>query len=222
MVIKKSVKYLIVFIIIFVLGIITGAALMPVVFNKVEGNPYSIDVLAQRVYNTHLLKNAGLTPDQMDMVNMLSAKYVLKYTAERDMFMAKRRTLYSDFKFDLDKILTPAQYAGFVNKSDALIKERELYNKALEDKWRAEREKSKDEKLQSAGYDQKLKYITLSVPAGNIIPKDLKDADNQNKAAFDFLNRYMIDRVKYNWGTYTVYHEVTNDKDIIKAEDLEP
>ncbi len=32
----------------------------------------------------------------------------------------------------------------------------------------------------------------------------------------------MIDRVKYNWSTYTVYHEVTNDKDIIKEEDIEP
>ena len=220
MTVKKSIKFIFAFLTIFFLGALTGAAIMPVIFNKVDGNPYSISVLSERIYNTHLLKNAGLTPDQKAALDELSAEYVLKYTAERDMFMAKRRTLYSDFKFDLDKILTPAQYAGFVNKSDALIKERELYNKALEDKWRAEREKSKDEKLQSAGYDQKLKYITLSVPAGNIIPKDLKDADNQNKAAFDFLNRYMIDRVKYNWGTYTVYHEVTNDKDIIKAEDL--
>ena len=114
---------------------------MPVVFNKVGGNPYSINVLSERIYNTHLLKNAGLTPDQKAALDELSAKYVLKYTAERDMFMAKRRTLYSNFKFDVDKILTPAQYTSFVNKSDALIKERERYNKSVEEKWRAERAK---------------------------------------------------------------------------------
>lgn len=222
MIVKKYIKFIFAFMNIFLLGVLTGAAIMPVVFNKVEGNPYSINVLSERIYNIHLLKNAGLTPDQKAAVDELSAKYVLKYTAERDMFMAKRKTLYGDFKFDLDKILTPAQYAGFVNKSDALIKERELYNKSLEDKWREERAKSKNEKLQSAGYEQRLRYITLSVPAGNIIPNDLKDADKQNKAVFDFLNRYMIDRVKYNWGTYIVYHEVTNDKDIIKEEDIEP
>ncbi len=136
--------------------------------------------------------------------------------------MAKRRTLYSNFKFDVDKILTPAQYTSFVNKSDALIKERERYNKSVEEKWRAERAKKTNAKLQSAGYEQKLKYITISVPTEDIIPKDLKDADKQNKAVFDFLNRYMIDRVKYNWDTYHVYHEVTNYKDIIKTEDVEP
>lgn len=222
MTVKKSIKFIFAFLTIFFLGALTGAAIMPVIFKKVEGNPYSINVLSERIYNTHLLKNAGLTPDQQAALDELAAKYVLKYTEERNMFMAKRRTLYSDFKFDLDKILTPAQYAGFVNKSDALIKERELYNIAVEDKWRAEKAKSKDAKLQSAGYEQKLKYITLPIPAGSIIPNDLKDADNQNKAAFDFLNRYMIDRVKYKWGTYTVYHEVTNDKDIIKEEDIEP
>ncbi len=222
MAVKKSIKFIFAFLTIFFLGALTGAAIMPVIFNKVEGNPYSINVLSERIYNTHLLKNAGLTPDQKAALDKLSAKYVLKYTAERDMFMAKRRTLYSNFKFDLDEILTPSQYAGFVNKSDALIKERELYNKSLEEKWHAERAKNKDEQLQSAGYEQKLKYLTLSIPAGNIIPNDLKDADNQNKASFDFLNRYMIDRVKYNWNTYTVYHEVTNDKDIIKEEDIEP
>lgn len=222
MTVKKSIKFISAFLTIFFLGALTGASIMPVIFNKVEGNPYSIDVLSERIYNTQLLKNAGLTPDQKAALDELSAEYVLKYTAERDMFMAKRRTLYGDFKFDLNKILTPSQYAGFVNKSDALIKERDLYNKSLEDKWRAERAKNENKQLQSAGYEQKLKYITLSVPAGNIIPNDLKDADNQNKAVFDFLNRYMIDRVKYNWGTYTVYHEVTNDKDIIKSEDIEP
>ena len=222
MTVKKSIKFISAFLTIFFLGALTGASIMPVIFNKVGGNPYSIDVLSERIYNTQLLKNAGLTPDQKAALDELSAEYVLKYTAERDMFMAKRRTLYGDFKFDLNKILTPSQYAGFVNKSDALIKERDLYNKSLEDKWRAKRAKNENKQLQSAGYEQKLKYITLSVPAGNIIPKDLKDADNQNKAVFDFLNRYMIDRVKYNWDTYTVYHEVTNDKDIIKSEDIEP
>ena len=222
MTVKKSIKFTLAFVTIFVLGALTGAALMPVIFNKVEGNPYSINVLSERIYNTNLLKNAGLTPDQEAAVDELSAEYVLKYTAERDMFMAKRRTLYGEFKFDLNKILTTSQYDNFVNKSDALIKERELYSKALEDKWRAERAKKTDEKLQSAGFEQKLKYITLSVPAQDIIPQNLNAAANQDKANFDFLNRYMIDRVKYKWGTYTVYHEVTNEKDILKSEDIIP
>ena len=222
MTVKKSIKFIFAFLTIFFLGALTGASIMPVVFNKVGGNPYSINVLSERIYNTHLLKNAGLTPDQKAALDELSAKYVLKYTAERDMFMAKRRTLYSNFKFDVDKILTPAQYTSFVNKSDALIKQRERYNKSVEEKWRAERAKKTNAKLQSAGYEQKLKYITISVPTEDIIPKDLKDADKQNKAVFDFLNRYMIDRVKYNWDTYHVYHEVTNYKDIIKTEDVEP
>lgn len=220
MVIKKSVKYLIVFIIIFVLGIITGAALMPVVFNKVEGNPYSIDVLAQRVYNTHLLKNAGLTPDQMDMVNMLSAKYVLKYTAERDMFMAKRRTLYSEFKFELEKILTVAQYSSYRNKSDALISQRDQYSKAMEEKWRAEEAKKTQERLADKGFENKLRSITLTIPAGQIIPENLQAADKVDRQTFDFLNRYMIDRVKNNWDTYKVYHEL--DFETIKTEDVEP
>ncbi len=220
MIIKKTVKFIFAFLTIFILGALTGASLMPIVFNKTAGNPYSINVLSDRIYNTHLLKNAGLTPDQKVALDELSAEYVLKYTAERDMFMAKRRTLYSEFKFDLEKILTSSQYASFVNKSDNLIKERELYNKGIEDKWRAERNKKTDKQLQLSGYEKKLKYITLSVPADNIIPNELEEINN--KATFDFLNRYMIDRVKYNWSTYTVYHEVTNDKDINIEEDIEP
>ncbi len=220
MVIKKPVKYLIVFIIIFILGIITGAALMPVVFNKVEGNPYSIDVLAQRVYNTHLLKNAGLTPDQMDMVNMLSAKYVLKYTAERDMFMAKRRTLYSEYKFELAKILTSEQFSNYANKSDALISQREQYSKSMEEKWRAENAKQTQERLADKGFENKLRSITLTIPAGQIMPENLQAADKVDRQTFDFLNRYMIDRVKNNWDTYKVYHEL--DFETIKTEDVEP
>ena len=121
MTVKKSIKFIFAFLTIFFLGALTGAAIMPVIFNKVDGNPYSISVLSERIYNTHLLKNAGLTPDQKAALDELSAEYVLKYTAERDMFMAKRRTLYSDFKFDLDKILTPAQYAGFESKKGSFI-----------------------------------------------------------------------------------------------------
>ena len=60
------------------------------------------------------------------------------------------------------------------------------------------------------------------MPAQEIIPQNLNAAANQDKADFDFLNRYMIDRVKYKWGTYTVYHEVTNEKDILKSEDIIP
>ena len=99
MTVKKSIKFIFAFLTIFFLGALTGASIMPVVFNKVGGNPYSINVLSERIYNTHLLKNAGLTPDQKAALDELSAKYVLKYTAERDMFMAKRRTLCSNFKF---------------------------------------------------------------------------------------------------------------------------
>ena len=54
------------------------------------------------------------------------------------------------------------------------------------------------------------------------MPQDLNAAANQDKEDFDFLNRYMIDRVKYKWGTYTVYHEVTNGKDILQSEDIIP
>ncbi len=78
MAVKKSIKFIFAFLTIFFLGALTGAAIMPVIFNKVEGNPYSINVLSERIYNTHLLKNAGLTPDQKAALDELSAKYVFK------------------------------------------------------------------------------------------------------------------------------------------------
>lgn len=220
MAVKKSVKFITVFIVIFVLGVITGAALMPVVFNKVEGNPYSIDVLSSRVYNTHILKNAGLTPDQMQEVDMLSAKYVLKYTAERDMFMAKRRTLYSEFKYELASILTQEQFANYTNKSDALISQREQYSKAMEEKWKEEHKKQVRQRLVDTGYKDRLKSITITIPAGQIMPENLQDADKVDRQTFDFLNRYMIDRVKNNWDTYKVYHEMNFDT--IQTDEIEP
>lgn len=220
MAVKKSVKFIAVFIVIFVLGVVTGAALMPVVFNKVEGNPYSIDVLSSRVYNTHILKNAGLTPDQLNAVDMLAAKYVLKYTAERDMFMAKRRTLYSEFKYELSDILTNEQFANYSNKSDALISQREQYSKSMEEKWKEEHEKQVKERLADTGYRDKLKSITITIPTVEIMPENLQAADKVDKQSFDFLNRYMIDRVKNNWDTYKVYHEMNFDT--IKTEEIEP
>lgn len=220
MAVKKSVKFIAVFIVIFVLGVITGAALMPVVFNKVEGNPYSIDVLSSRVYNTHILKNAGLTPDQVQEVDMLAAKYVLKYTAERDMFMAKRRTLYSEFKYELANILTREQFANYANKSDALIGQREQYSKTMEEKWKEEHKKQVKERLADSGYKDKLKSITITIPAGQIMPENLQAADKVDRQTFDFLNRYMIDRVKNNWDTYKVYHEMNFDT--IQPDEIEP
>ena len=220
MAVKKSVKFIAVFIVIFVLGVITGAALMPVVFNKVEGNPYSIDVISSRVYNTHILKNAGLTPDQVQEVDMLAAKYVLKYTAERDMFMAKRRTLYSEFKYELANILTREQFANYANKSDALISQREQYSKTMEEKWKEEHKKQVKERLADSGYKDKLKSITITIPAGQIMPENLQDADKVDQQTFDFLNRYMIDRVKNNWDTYKVYHEMNFDT--IQLDEIEP
>lgn len=219
MAVKKSVKFIAVFIVIFVLGVITGAALMPVVFNKVDGNPYSIDVLSSRVYNTHILKNAGLTPDQVQEVDMLAAKYVLKYTAERDMFMAKRRTLYSEFKYELANILTREQFANYANKSDALISQREQYSKTMEEKWKEEHKKQVKERLADSGYKDKLKSITITTPAGQIMPENLQDADKVDQQTFDFLNRYMIDRVKNNWDTYKVYHEMNFDT--IQPDEIE-
>lgn len=220
MAVKKSVKYITVFVVIFMLGAVTGAALMPVVFNKVEGNPYSIEVLGSRVYNTHLLKNAGLTPDQVKAVDMLAAKYVLKYTAERDMFMAKRRTLYSEFKYDLSEILTNEQFANYRNKSDELINQREQYSKSMEEKWKEEHQKQVKERLADTGFQNRLKSITITIPAGQIIPENLQAADKVDRQSFDFLNRYMIDRVKNNWDTYKVYHEMNFDT--IKTEEIEP
>lgn len=220
MAVKKSVKYITVFVVIFMLGAVTGAALMPVVFNKVEGNPYSIEVLGSRVYNTHLLRNAGLTPDQVKAVDMLAAKYVLKYTAERDMFMAKRRTLYSEFKYDLSKILTNEQFANYRNKSDELINQREQYSKSMEEKWKEEHQKQVKERLADTGFQNRLKSITITIPAEQIIPENLQAADKVDRQSFDFLNRYMIDRVKNNWDTYKVYHEMNFDT--IKTEEIEP
>ena len=52
------------------------------------------------------------------------------------------------------------------------------------------------------------------------MPQNLDLANSQNKAMFDFLNRYMIDRVKYNWDTYKIYHEMNDN--IIKEDDIEP
>lgn len=219
MAVKKSVKFIAVFIVIFVLGVITGAALMPVVFNKVDGNPYSIDVLSSRVYNTHILKNAGLTPDQVQEVDMLAAKYVLKYTAERDMFMAKRRTLYSEFKYELANILTREQFANYANKSDALISQREQYSKTMEEKWKEEHKKQVKERLTDSGYKDKLKSITITTPTGQIMPENLQAADKVDQQTFDFLNRYMIDRVKNNWDTYKVYHEMNFDT--IQPDEIE-
>ena len=220
MTVKKSIKFIFAFLTIFFLGALTGAAIMPVIFNKVDGNPYSISVLSERIYNTHLLKNAGLTPDQQAALDELSAEYVLKYTAERDMFMAKRRTLYSEFKFELEKILTAAQYSSYRNKSDALISQREQYSQAMEEKWRAEEAKKTQERLADKGFENKLRSITLTIPAGQIIPENLQAADKVDRQTFDFLNRYMIDRVKNNWDTYKVYHEL--DFETIKTEDVEP
>ncbi len=215
--IKKNIKITAVFIVIFLLGGITGASLMPVIFNKVEGNPYSIDVLADRVYNTHLLKNAGLTPDQVEAVNMLSSEFVLKYTAERDMFMAKRRTLYSEYKFALERLLTKEQYNTFKLKSDAIMNEREIYSRNMEKQWKKEHAEIIHARLKDEGFEKKLKYINIKLAPEDIIPKDLQSADSDDKDSFDFLNRYMIDRVKNKWGTYNIYHEMGED---IKAEDI--
>ena len=220
MTVKKSIKFIFAFLTIFFLGALTGAAIMPVIFNKVDGNPYSISVLSERIYNTHLLKNAGLTPDQKAALDELSAEYVLKYTAERDMFMAKRRTLYSEYKFELAKILTSEQFSNYANKSDALISQREQYSKSMEEKWRAENAKQTQERLADKGFENKLRSITLTIPAGQIMPENLQAADKVDRQTFDFLNRYMIDRVKNNWDTYKVYHEL--DFETIKTEDVEP
>ena len=217
---KTNIKIILVFLVVFILGGITGAAIMPVIFSKVEGNPYSMDVLADRVYNTHFLKNAGLTPDQVEAVNMLSAKYVLKYTAERDMFMAKRRTLYSEYKYNLENILTKEQFENYSMKSDALMQERELYSKNMEQAWKEEYSKHIQARLKKEGFEKKLKAITITLPTNDIMPQNLDLANSQNKAMFDFLNRYMIDRVKYNWDTYKIYHEMNDN--IIKEDDIEP
>ncbi len=217
---KTNIKIILVFLVVFILGGITGAAIMPVIFSKVEGNPYSMDVLADRVYNTHFLKNAGLTPDQVEAVNMLSAKYVLKYTAERDMFMAKRRTLYSEYKYNLENILTKEQFENYSMKSDALMQERELYSKNMEQAWKEEYSKHTQARLKKEGFEKKLKAITITLPTNDIMPQNLDLANSQNKAMFDFLNRYMIDRVKYNWDTYKIYHEMNDN--IIKEDDIEP
>ncbi len=211
---KNNLKIIFIFMLVFILGAVTGASLMPVVFNKVEGNPYSIDVLADRVYNTHFLKNAGLTPDQINAVDMLSAQFVLKYTAERDMFMAKRRTLYSEFKFALENILTQEQYNTYSIKSDKLISEREIYSRKMEQKWKEQHSKEISKRLKDEGFEKKLKYINIKLPAEEIMPKDLKSADKADKQSFDFLNRYMIDRVKNNWGTYSIYHEMDDGGNI--------
>lgn len=217
---KTNIKIILVFLVVFILGGITGAAIMPVIFSKVEGNPYSMDVLADRVYNTHFLKNAGLTPDQVEAVNMLSAKYVLKYTAERDMFMAKRRTLYSEYKYNLENILTKEQFENYSMKSDALMQERELYSKNMEQAWKEEYSKQTQARLKEEGFEKKLKAITITLPTNDIMPQNLDLANSQDKAMFDFLNRYMIDRVKYNWDTYKIYHEMNDN--IIKEDDIEP
>lgn len=217
---KTNIKIILVFLVVFILGGITGAAIMPVIFSKVEGNPYSMDVLADRVYNTHFLKNAGLTPDQVEAVNMLSAKYVLKYTAERDMFMAKRRTLYSEYKYNLENILTKEQFENYSMKSDALMQERELYSKNMEQAWKEEYSKQTQARLKEEGFEKKLKAITITLPTNDIMPQNLDLANSQDKTMFDFLNRYMIDRVKYNWDTYKIYHEMNDN--IIREDDIEP
>lgn len=205
---KKS-KILLGLLLIFVLGMITGASLMPVIFHNVEGNPYSMSVLAERVYNTNLLKNAGLTDDQKEAVQELSVKYVLKYTVERDMFLAKRRTLYSDFKYDLQSVLTPQQYSLFEGKSDKIITDREKYVKNLEKMWNKEREAGRAARLENSNKDskQRLSYIQVTVPSENIMPNVTENTGNAN-TSIDLITRYMIDRVKYRWKTYTDYNEV--------------
>lgn len=209
---KKS-KILLGLLLIFVLGIITGASLMPVIFHNVEGNPYSMSVLAERVYNTNLLKNAGLTEDQKEAVRELSVKYVLKYTVERDMFLAKRRTLYSDFKYDLQSILTPQQYSLFEGKSDKIITDREKYVKNLEKMWNKEREAGRTARLENSnkGNKQRLSYIQVTVPSENIMPNVVENNNENTNTSFDLITRYMIDRVKYRWTTYSDYNEVEED-----------
>ena len=52
------------------------------------------------------------------------------------------------------------------------------------------------------------------------MPENLQDADKVDRQTFDFLNMYMIDRVKNNWDTYKVYHEMNFDT--IQLDEIEP
>ena len=52
------------------------------------------------------------------------------------------------------------------------------------------------------------------------MPENLQAADKVDRQTFDFLNRYMIDRVKNNWDTYKVYHEMNFDT--IQPDEIEP
>ena len=90
----------------------------------------------------------------------------------------------------------------------------------LFEQWKEEHKKQVKERLADSGYKDKLKSITITTPAGQIMPENLQAADKVDRQTFDFLNRYMIDRVKNNWDTYKVYHEMNFDT--IQPDEIEP
>lgn len=218
----KKIKILSVFLSIFALGMVTGAAITPVVSHGVAGNPYSMSVLAERIYNTNFLKNKGLTEDQREAVDFLTAEYVLKYTAERDVFMARRRTLYNEFKFDLEKILTPYQFNAYVNQSDRAVADKEAYNKNMELLWREKRDAQIAKTHNRTGDDLGLGYIQVTVTEKDIMPGEPAVKDTDEGSELDFLNKYIIDRIKYKWTTYSSYQELHDADKVIDEPDIIP
>lgn len=116
--------------VIFICGLITGAALVPVIVHKVAGNPYTKENLSERVFFTRYLKNVGLTDDQREKISDIISEYVDRYRLARDSFFNARNFIYSEFNTAMKEVLTPAQFEQYrANSEDDFRRRREFHDK---------------------------------------------------------------------------------------------
>ena len=211
---KGKYKLILGLLLIFVLGIVTGISVTPFIHKQSTGNPYSIAVLSDRIYNISILDDVKLNDNQIELVNSLASKYVSKYTVERDIFIGKRRMLYSEFKFHLKEILTPQQFGEYKLKSDEIMKSRELYVKNLEKEWENERDSIKVQRLakQDIPSFKSLFLDSSKNISSNISSNGYNNSQNNlSDYKLDFINRYLIDKIKNKWITYSTYEDVESN-----------
>lgn len=220
---NRKVKLILGLFIIFGLGIVTGASISPFFLKHSTGNPYSLNVLSDRIYNVGILKDVELNSEQIEEVSSLVSKYVSKYTVERDFFIGKRRMLYSEFKYHLSDILTPQQYAYYESNSDEIMRKKEVYVKSLENKWETERNNKKEQRLvetDSPTFKNIILDKEMSGDANSNNANSNKNINVNNDSNVnvvrpyyktDFINRYLIDKAKNKWKTYSIYEDVESN-----------
>lgn len=195
-------KLLLFFLAIFLLGAVCGGTLVPVIVKKKVGNPYSVSVMSERILHTNLLDAENLTKEQREAINLLATKYVLEFTEQRELFIAQRRTVYDKFLIDISHILTPEQFESFSERSNKINLEHEAYNRKTRAAWSAEKQahlKKKMAKAEGGFFDNADDDMAAFSDEGKANPK--------NKPV-DIISRYIIDRYKNGWKTYTEYEDI--------------